>query len=207
MTTIVRLQREAFDVAAEVERMTHGRTDIGAVVTFTGLCRADENGKPIAALTPRKLQTTAPSPLGDQPRSSTSFPTPDRARAAATTRSTRSATGCRTPPSVSPACRRPAARPRRGSVTATFTVSNTGTVAGTDVVPVYVHQPVSVVLVPNQRLVGFTRVTLNPGQVKTVLTSRSRSRNWPSRQATSAAAPPRRWNSAPIRCRSARLPP
>jgi molybdopterin synthase catalytic subunit len=31
--------------------MTRGRTDIGAVVTFTGLCRADENGKPIAALT------------------------------------------------------------------------------------------------------------------------------------------------------------
>jgi molybdopterin synthase catalytic subunit len=51
MTTIVRLQREAFEVAAEVERMTDGRTDIGAVVTFTGLCRADENGKPIAALT------------------------------------------------------------------------------------------------------------------------------------------------------------
>jgi molybdopterin synthase catalytic subunit len=51
MTTTVRLQREAFDVAAEVERMTRGRTDIGAVVTFTGLCRADENGQPIAALT------------------------------------------------------------------------------------------------------------------------------------------------------------
>jgi beta-glucosidase len=53
-------------------------------------------------------------------------------------------------------------------VTATFTVSNTGSVAGTDVVPVYVHQPVSVVVVPNQRLVGFARVTLNPGQTKTV---------------------------------------
>jgi len=51
MTTTIRLQREAFDVAAEVERMTRGRTDIGAVVTFTGLCRADENGMPIAALT------------------------------------------------------------------------------------------------------------------------------------------------------------
>lgn len=51
MTTLIRLQREAFDVAAEVERMTRGRTDIGAVVTFTGLCRADENGMPIAALT------------------------------------------------------------------------------------------------------------------------------------------------------------
>ncbi|MGA2816511.1 MAG: molybdenum cofactor biosynthesis protein MoaE [Xanthobacteraceae bacterium] len=51
MTTIIRLQREAFDAAAEAARMTHGRTDIGAVVTFTGLCRADENGQPIAALT------------------------------------------------------------------------------------------------------------------------------------------------------------
>jgi molybdopterin synthase catalytic subunit len=51
MTTTIRLQREALDVAAEVERMTRGRTDVGAVVTFTGLCRADENGQPIAALT------------------------------------------------------------------------------------------------------------------------------------------------------------
>jgi molybdopterin synthase catalytic subunit len=51
MTTTVRLQREPFDVAAEVEKLTRGRTDIGAVVTFTGICRADENGEPIAALT------------------------------------------------------------------------------------------------------------------------------------------------------------
>jgi beta-glucosidase len=55
-----------------------------------------------------------------------------------------------------------------GAVTATFTVTNTGSRAGTDVVPVYVHQPVSVVLVPSQRLVGFTRVTLDPGQSATV---------------------------------------
>jgi molybdopterin synthase catalytic subunit len=51
MTTTIRLQREAFDVAAEVALLTRGRTDIGAVVTFTGLCRADEGGEPIAALT------------------------------------------------------------------------------------------------------------------------------------------------------------
>jgi len=47
----VRLQREAFDAAAEVAAVTRGRTDIGAVVTFTGICRGDENGKSIAALT------------------------------------------------------------------------------------------------------------------------------------------------------------
>jgi len=51
MTTTIRLQHEAFDVAAEAALLTRGRTDIGAVVTFTGLCRADENGEPIAALT------------------------------------------------------------------------------------------------------------------------------------------------------------
>ena len=51
MATTIRLQREAFDVAAETARMTRGRTDVGAVVTFTGLCRAEENGEPIAALT------------------------------------------------------------------------------------------------------------------------------------------------------------
>ena len=41
---IVRIQREDFDPAAEVAALTRGRTDIGAVVTFTGLCRA-EGGK------------------------------------------------------------------------------------------------------------------------------------------------------------------
>ncbi|HMK70610.1 MAG TPA: molybdenum cofactor biosynthesis protein MoaE [Xanthobacteraceae bacterium] len=51
MTTTIRLQREVFDVAAETAALTRGRTDIGALVTFTGLCRADENGEPIAALT------------------------------------------------------------------------------------------------------------------------------------------------------------
>jgi molybdopterin synthase catalytic subunit len=50
MTTTIRLQGEIFDVAAEAKKLTHGRSDIGAVVTFTGICRADENGAPIAAL-------------------------------------------------------------------------------------------------------------------------------------------------------------
>lgn len=51
MSATVRLQREPFDVAAETVALRHGRTDIGAVVTFTGICRGDENGEPIAALT------------------------------------------------------------------------------------------------------------------------------------------------------------
>ncbi len=40
----VRIQREDFDVAAEIARLTQGRADVGAVVTFSGLCR-DEAGR------------------------------------------------------------------------------------------------------------------------------------------------------------------
>jgi molybdopterin synthase catalytic subunit len=47
----VRLQRQAFDAAAEADKLTRGRTDIGAVVSFTGICRGSEEGEPIAALT------------------------------------------------------------------------------------------------------------------------------------------------------------
>jgi beta-glucosidase len=47
-------------------------------------------------------------------------------------------------------------------------VSNTAGPAGAVSVPVYVSQPVSPVLVPAKRLVGFTRVSLQSGQTKTV---------------------------------------
>ncbi|WP_425418795.1 molybdenum cofactor biosynthesis protein MoaE [Oricola indica] len=40
---VIRVQRDNFDAAAESARLTEDRTDVGAVVTFTGLCR-DENG-------------------------------------------------------------------------------------------------------------------------------------------------------------------
>jgi molybdopterin synthase catalytic subunit len=44
----IRVQREAFDLDREICALTQGRTDIGAVVTFTGWCR-DEGGA-LAAL-------------------------------------------------------------------------------------------------------------------------------------------------------------
>lgn len=47
----VRVQREAFDVAAEVAALTHGRTDIGSVVTFTGLVRGEADGRALTSLT------------------------------------------------------------------------------------------------------------------------------------------------------------
>jgi molybdopterin synthase catalytic subunit len=45
---LVRVQADDFDTAAEIARLTRGRSDVGAVVTFTGLCR-DEDGR-LAAL-------------------------------------------------------------------------------------------------------------------------------------------------------------
>ncbi len=48
MTPTIHVQREDFDVADEIAAMMAGRTDVGAVVTFTGVCR-DEEGR-LAAL-------------------------------------------------------------------------------------------------------------------------------------------------------------
>jgi molybdopterin synthase catalytic subunit len=47
----IRLQRDRIEASAEHAALTRGRTDVGAVVAFTGICRGDENGEPIAALT------------------------------------------------------------------------------------------------------------------------------------------------------------
>lgn len=47
----IRIQEADFDIAAEIAALTAGRTDIGAVVSFSGICRADEGNARIAALT------------------------------------------------------------------------------------------------------------------------------------------------------------
>jgi len=64
MQTTVRLQREEFDAAAEAAALTRGRTDIGAVVTFTGICRGAESGEPIAALTLEHYPGMAETEIG-----------------------------------------------------------------------------------------------------------------------------------------------
>ncbi len=53
MTAIVtvRIQEADFDIAREIAALTKGRTDIGAVVSFSGICRGSESGESIAALT------------------------------------------------------------------------------------------------------------------------------------------------------------
>lgn len=47
----VRVQSEDFNVAEETEKLIGGRRDIGAVVTFTGKVRGNDDGRQIAALT------------------------------------------------------------------------------------------------------------------------------------------------------------
>jgi molybdopterin synthase catalytic subunit len=49
--TTIRIQEADFDVGQEIAALTRDRTDIGAVVSFSGICRGSENGEPIAALT------------------------------------------------------------------------------------------------------------------------------------------------------------
>lgn len=47
----IRLQREDFDVVAEQRKLSDGRPDVGAVVTFTGICRGGEGADAISAMT------------------------------------------------------------------------------------------------------------------------------------------------------------
>jgi molybdopterin synthase catalytic subunit len=47
----IRIQQGDFDVAREIAALTNGRADIGAVVSFSGICRGSEGGEEIAALT------------------------------------------------------------------------------------------------------------------------------------------------------------
>ncbi len=55
-----------------------------------------------------------------------------------------------------------------GSVKASVDVKNTGGRAGDEVVQLYIHDPVASLSQPIRRLRGFERVTLDPGQSRTV---------------------------------------
>ena len=57
---------------------------------------------------------------------------------------------------------------RRGSVTVSAEVTNTGTVPGDEVAQLYIHDRVASISQPVRRLRGFERVTLKAGQTKTV---------------------------------------
>ncbi|WP_181798900.1 glycoside hydrolase family 3 C-terminal domain-containing protein, partial [Streptomyces sp. WELS2] len=55
-----------------------------------------------------------------------------------------------------------------GEFSLAFTVRNTGERAGTEVVQLYLHDPVASVVQPVQRLIGYTRVRLAAGEVRRV---------------------------------------
>lgn len=47
----IRIQEADFDIAREISSLSKGRSDVGAVVSFSGICRGSEDGASIAALT------------------------------------------------------------------------------------------------------------------------------------------------------------
>jgi beta-glucosidase len=64
---------------------------------------------------------------------------------------------------------------KRGSLRASVTVRNTGSREGDEVVQLYIHDPVASISQPVRRLRGFERVTLSPGETRTVTFTLDRS--------------------------------
>lgn len=58
--------------------------------------------------------------------------------------------------------------PTDGEVRLAFTVANTGDRAGTELVQLYLHDPVASVVQPVQRLIGYVRLDLTPGEGKRI---------------------------------------
>ncbi|MBZ6197183.1 glycoside hydrolase family 3 C-terminal domain-containing protein [Streptomyces olivaceus] len=56
--------------------------------------------------------------------------------------------------------------PTDGAFTLALTIRNTGRRPGTETVQLYLHDPVASVVQPLQRLIGYTRLTLDPGQAR-----------------------------------------
>jgi len=62
----------------------------------------------------------------------------------------------------------PSSVSRNGTIKVTATVTNTGSVTGTDVAQLYIHESDTTILQPVEKLEGFQRVTLDPGKSQTV---------------------------------------
>src|SRR6478672_50384 len=163
--------------AAGILMAYQGSTEAGQAVADAIFGKVNPSGKlaiswPSDAAAPGgDFQGNAPSPLGDQPKFFDQLPGTGSGQGHAynplypfgfgLSYTTYTTTNLSATPNVS----------KNGTVKVTFTVTNTGSRSGTDIVPVYVAQPVSSVVVPPQRLVGFTRVTLDAGQSKTMTVS------------------------------------
>jgi beta-glucosidase len=173
-----------------------GSTEAGQAVADVIFGKVNPSGKlsiswPSDAAAPGgDFDGSAPSPLGDQPKFFDQLPGTGSGQGHAynplypfgfgLSYTTFTTTNLSVTPNVS----------TNGTVHATFTVTNTGSSSGTDIVPVYVAQPVSSVVVPPQRLVGFTRVTLDAGQSQTVTVSFSVSKLAETMGDINASGPP-----------------
>jgi molybdopterin synthase catalytic subunit len=60
----IRIQEADFDVAREIAALTQGRKDIGAVVSFSGICRDSEGNEAISALTLEHYPDMAEAEIG-----------------------------------------------------------------------------------------------------------------------------------------------
>jgi molybdopterin synthase catalytic subunit len=60
----IRIQSADFDIAAEIATLTKGNTDIGAVVSFSGICRGGAGKDAIAAMTLEHYPGMAEAEIG-----------------------------------------------------------------------------------------------------------------------------------------------
>ena len=60
----IRLQSADFDIAAEIAALTKGNTDIGAVVSFSGICRGGAGNDAIVAMTLEHYPGMAEAEIG-----------------------------------------------------------------------------------------------------------------------------------------------
>jgi molybdopterin synthase catalytic subunit len=60
----IRIQQADFDIAREIALLTQERKDIGAVVSFSGICRGGEGGDALAALTLEHYPDMAEAEIG-----------------------------------------------------------------------------------------------------------------------------------------------
>jgi beta-glucosidase len=155
--------------AAAILMAYQGSTEAGTAVADAIFGKIDPSGHlsvswPTDAAAPGgDFCGDCPSPLGDQPKFFDQLPDTGSGQGHSYNPLFRFGFGLSYTTFATSGLTATASVGRNGTVTVSFTVANTGSRAGTDVVPVYVAQPVSDVVVPPRRLVAWARVTLDAG--------------------------------------------